>query len=65
MGVLDHLSDYFDCSSHSSKHKKRKQLQVNFEVFCVLDLYFGLILCFFLFLCKTQMLVSLKMGFFA
>lgn len=28
MGVLDHLSEYFDCSSHGSKHKKRKQLQV-------------------------------------
>ncbi|XP_022989067.1 heavy metal-associated isoprenylated plant protein 26 [Cucurbita maxima] len=27
MGVLDHVSEYFDCSSHSSKHKKRKQLQ--------------------------------------
>ncbi|CAK9315990.1 unnamed protein product [Citrullus colocynthis] len=27
MGVLDHLSEYFDCSSHGSKHKKRKQLQ--------------------------------------
>ncbi|XP_022136102.1 heavy metal-associated isoprenylated plant protein 26-like [Momordica charantia] len=27
MGVLDHLSDYFDCSSGHSKHKKRKQLQ--------------------------------------
>lgn len=26
MGVLDHVSDLFDCS-HSSKHKKRKQLQ--------------------------------------
>ncbi|XP_010531538.1 PREDICTED: heavy metal-associated isoprenylated plant protein 26 [Tarenaya hassleriana] len=27
MGVLDHLSDVFDCSHGSSKMKKRKQLQ--------------------------------------
>uniref|UniRef100_A0A5B7AV15 Putative GMFP7 family protein n=1 Tax=Davidia involucrata TaxID=16924 RepID=A0A5B7AV15_DAVIN len=27
MGALDHLSDLFDCSTGSSKHKKRKQLQ--------------------------------------
>nr|GMD02519.1 heavy metal-associated isoprenylated plant protein 26-like [Ipomoea batatas]GMD05018.1 heavy metal-associated isoprenylated plant protein 26-like [Ipomoea batatas]GMD07033.1 heavy metal-associated isoprenylated plant protein 26-like [Ipomoea batatas]GMD08606.1 heavy metal-associated isoprenylated plant protein 26-like [Ipomoea batatas]GMD08608.1 heavy metal-associated isoprenylated plant protein 26-like [Ipomoea batatas] len=27
MGVLDHLSDVFDCSTGESKHKKRKQLQ--------------------------------------
>lgn len=28
MGALDHLSDLFDCSRASSKHKKRKALQV-------------------------------------
>uniref|UniRef100_A0A2P2J9G8 Heavy metal-associated isoprenylated plant protein 26-like n=1 Tax=Rhizophora mucronata TaxID=61149 RepID=A0A2P2J9G8_RHIMU len=28
MGALDHFSDLFDCSSGSSKLKKRKQLQV-------------------------------------
>ncbi|KAG5624769.1 hypothetical protein H5410_009987 [Solanum commersonii] len=27
MGVLDHISDMFDCSSQHSKHKRRKQLQ--------------------------------------
>ncbi|XP_011046678.1 PREDICTED: heavy metal-associated isoprenylated plant protein 26-like [Populus euphratica] len=27
MGALDHLSDFFDCSSGSSKLKKRRQLQ--------------------------------------
>ncbi|XWS67734.1 hypothetical protein CRYUN_Cryun04dG0030900 [Craigia yunnanensis] len=27
MGALDHVSDLFDCSRGSSKHKKRKQLQ--------------------------------------
>ncbi|WP_247999845.1 heavy-metal-associated domain-containing protein, partial [Escherichia marmotae] len=27
MGVLDHLSEYFDCPPHGAKHKKRKQLQ--------------------------------------
>ena len=27
MGVVDHFSNLFDCSSGSSKHKKRKQLQ--------------------------------------
>ncbi|KHN33671.1 hypothetical protein glysoja_013677 [Glycine soja] len=27
MGALDHISELFDCSSGSSKHKKRKQLQ--------------------------------------
>ncbi|XP_051146727.1 heavy metal-associated isoprenylated plant protein 26-like [Andrographis paniculata] len=27
MGVLDHISDMFDCSSGHSKPKKRKQLQ--------------------------------------
>jgi hypothetical protein len=28
MGALDHISDLFDCSGGSSKHKHRKQLQV-------------------------------------
>nr|ABK93928.1 unknown [Populus trichocarpa] len=28
MGALDHLSGFFDCSSGSSKLKKRRQLQV-------------------------------------
>ncbi|KAG8368080.1 hypothetical protein BUALT_Bualt15G0008100 [Buddleja alternifolia] len=27
MGVLDHLSNVFDCSSGHTKHKRRKQLQ--------------------------------------
>ncbi|KAK2446855.1 Heavy metal transport/detoxification superfamily protein [Trifolium repens] len=27
MGALDHISDLFDCSGGSSKHKHRKQLQ--------------------------------------
>lgn len=29
MGVVDHFSDYFDCSHGSSKLKKRRQLQVS------------------------------------
>lgn len=27
MGALDHLSDYFNCSGHSHRLRKRKQLQ--------------------------------------
>ncbi|KAJ8572209.1 hypothetical protein K7X08_008720 [Anisodus acutangulus] len=27
MGVIDHISDMFDCSSDHSRHKRRKQLQ--------------------------------------
>lgn len=41
MGVIDHISDMFDCSTGShSKHKRRKQLQVNIYIYSNILTYF-------------------------
>jgi hypothetical protein len=44
MGALDHLSNIFDCSSGSSKLKKRKQLQVRASFISFFNYFIGSIL---------------------